>query len=169
MVNALVAVTPFERTAAVRVIDVGCGTGMVALQVLETFGNADVTCLDLAENMIPMAQTELRVRCGLPHSCNNRSKNVAGWRILSSKRRGCWMKRLTAIWPTIVLFAAFLTPAPTGAQLRRTPIDVSKLGPQVGEQVPDFTLSDQNGNPWTLRSLLGVKGAMLVFYRSADW
>ena len=48
-------------------------------------------------------------------------------------------------------------------------IEVSKLGPQVGERVPEFTLKDQNGKPWTLPSIMGPKGAMLVFYRSADW
>jgi hypothetical protein len=52
---------------------------------------------------------------------------------------------------------------------QRTPVDVSKLGPQVGQRVPDFSLADQNGRMWTLRSILGPKGAMLVFYRSADW
>ena len=51
----------------------------------------------------------------------------------------------------------------------RTPIDVSKLGPQVGERVPDFDLKDQNGKSWTLQSIMGPKGAMLVFIRSADW
>jgi hypothetical protein len=48
-------------------------------------------------------------------------------------------------------------------------IDVSKLGPQVGERVPDFSLRDQNGKPRNLQSIMGSKGAMLVFYRSADW
>ncbi len=48
-------------------------------------------------------------------------------------------------------------------------IDVSKLGPQVGERVPDFNLKDQNGKTVTLQSIMGAKGAMLVFFRSADW
>jgi hypothetical protein len=48
-------------------------------------------------------------------------------------------------------------------------IDVSKLGPQVGERVPDFSLRDQNGAVQTLRSIVGPKGAMIVFVRSADW
>jgi hypothetical protein len=48
-------------------------------------------------------------------------------------------------------------------------IDLSKLGPQVGERVPDFSLKDQNGKTWTLQSIMGAKGAMLVFLRSADW
>ena len=51
----------------------------------------------------------------------------------------------------------------------RQKIDVSKLGPQVGERVPDFSLPDQNGKTQTLQSIMGPKGAMLVFVRSADW
>ncbi len=51
----------------------------------------------------------------------------------------------------------------------RTPIDVAKLGPQVGQLVPDFSLKDQNGKTWTRQSILGPRGAMLVFFRSADW
>jgi hypothetical protein len=50
-----------------------------------------------------------------------------------------------------------------------TRVDVSKLGPQVGERVPNFSLPDQNGKVWTLESIMGPKGAMIVFYRSADW
>jgi hypothetical protein len=42
-------------------------------------------------------------------------------------------------------------------------------GPNVGESAPDFPLQDQNGAAQTLRSILGSKGALLVFYRSADW
>jgi hypothetical protein len=44
-----------------------------------------------------------------------------------------------------------------------------KTGPAVGERVPDFSAPDQTGRTWTLESLMGPKGAMLVFYRSADW
>ena len=56
-----------------------------------------------------------------------------------------------------------------GAESTRTRIDVSKLGPQVGERVPDFTLFDQNGKQQTLQSITGRRGTMLVFIRSADW
>jgi len=51
----------------------------------------------------------------------------------------------------------------------RTKIDVTKLGPQVGDRVPDFALKDQSGQTQTLQSIMGPKGAMLVFIRSADW
>ena len=68
----------------------------------------------------------------------------------------------------MALLAALLTQTAATAQ-SPTRIDVSKLGPQVGERVPDFTLKDQNGKPWTLQSIMGPKGVMLVSCRSADW
>jgi cytochrome oxidase Cu insertion factor (SCO1/SenC/PrrC family) len=49
------------------------------------------------------------------------------------------------------------------------PIDVTRLGPQVGERVPDFSLTDHQGRTQTLETLMGPSGAMLVFFRSADW
>lgn len=51
----------------------------------------------------------------------------------------------------------------------REKIDVSKLGPQIGQVAPDFSLKDQNGATRNLSSIMGPKGAMLVFIRSADW
>ena len=48
-------------------------------------------------------------------------------------------------------------------------VDVETLGPKVGATVPDFTLQDQTGQARSLSSLLGPKGAVLVFFRSADW
>ena len=56
-------------------------------------------------------------------------------------------------------------PAPSTARS----IDLESLGPKVGEAVPSFTLSDQRGTPRALSSILGPKGAILVFFRSADW
>jgi hypothetical protein len=51
----------------------------------------------------------------------------------------------------------------------RATVDVAKLGPQVGQRVPDFSLPDQTGRVRTLGSIMGPRGAMLVFLRSADW
>lgn len=68
------------------------------------------------------------------------------------------------------MLAGALCEAPLAAQ--QPPIqkiDVSKLGPQVGQPVPDFSLTDQYGRKRNLNSLMGPKGAMLVFIRSADW
>jgi len=45
----------------------------------------------------------------------------------------------------------------------------AKTGPAVGETVPAFSATDQNGRTQSLQSVMGTKGAMLVFFRSADW
>ena len=57
---------------------------------------------------------------------------------------------------TFLLFAAGLLAAvPTG--------------PAIGQKAPDFELKDQNGVAHKLSASLGPNGAILVFYRSADW
>jgi len=48
-------------------------------------------------------------------------------------------------------------------------VDIQALGPQVGQMLPDFRLPDQRGQERTLQSLLGPNGAVVVFFRSADW
>lgn len=48
-------------------------------------------------------------------------------------------------------------------------IGAVKSGPEVGSPMPQFEARDQDGKVHTLHSLLGPKGAVLVFYRSADW
>lgn len=49
------------------------------------------------------------------------------------------------------------------------PVDVEKIGPKVGETVPDFSAPDQSGRQQTLKSIMGPNGAMISFNRSADW
>ena len=80
------------------------------------------------------------------------------------------MKHSVTLFSAVVLallMAQLLAAQPSAPA--RTPIEVSKLGPQVGQPVPDFSLKDQNGKVWTRQSIMGPKGAMLVFFRSADW
>ena len=50
-----------------------------------------------------------------------------------------------------------------------TRAELDALGPRVGERVPDFSLVDQTGANRTLQSILGPNGALLVFFRSAEW
>ena len=74
----------------------------------------------------------------------------------------------------LVAAAAVLLHAPAESAMQQPPAqsslpDVQKLGPQVGSQVPEFTLVDQTGQSRTLASLMGPNGVMLVFFRSADW
>ena len=44
-----------------------------------------------------------------------------------------------------------------------------EVGPAVGQQIPAFRARDQLGREQTLRSLVGPKGLVLLFVRSADW
>ena len=67
------------------------------------------------------------------------------------------------------VLAALVLGFSSQAMQSRTQIDVGSLGPQVGEQVPDFTLPDQNGRVWTRDSILGPNGALVLFHRSASW
>ena len=60
-----------------------------------------------------------------------------------------------------ILCMAVLTAALWGQKI--------STGPSVGSVVPDFSAEDQTGRTQTLKSIMGPKGAMLVFYRSADW
>lgn len=60
MVNALICSIPFDHDASIRVLDLGCGTGTITKTLKEKFKNAEVTCLDLAENMIEMAKIKLQ-------------------------------------------------------------------------------------------------------------
>ena len=76
------------------------------------------------------------------------------------------MTRLVG-WSLLALLMSL--PPLAAQQASRTKIDVSALGPQVGERVADFSLPDQTGSTRTLQSIMGPKGAMLVFIRSADW
>ena len=58
----------------------------------------------------------------------------------------------------------------TSAAAQQSPaIDIAQLGPQLGSRVPDFSGADQFGRTQTLGSIAGEEGAMLVFFRSADW
>jgi hypothetical protein len=65
------------------------------------------------------------------------------------------------------LFLAALCAVSMAAQAPK--IDTSGIGPRVGQKVPDFAGTDQLGRKHTFASSLGAKGAMLVFFRSADW
>jgi hypothetical protein len=74
---------------------------------------------------------------------------------------------------TVVVFLAVLgvyhVDAGQASAQARQKIEVAKLGPQVGQRVPDFNLPDQTGRTRNLESVMGPRGAMLVFFRSADW
>jgi hypothetical protein len=47
--------------------------------------------------------------------------------------------------------------------------DQYATGPEPGQRIPDFALSDQHGVLRWLPNLTGPNGLLLVFHRSADW
>ena len=59
MVNSLILALPFHRKEGMKVLDLGCGTGNISLEVKNRFPNGQITCVDLAENMINMAESKL--------------------------------------------------------------------------------------------------------------
>jgi cytochrome oxidase Cu insertion factor (SCO1/SenC/PrrC family) len=77
-------------------------------------------------------------------------------------------KLMVIVMATLIIGLTWMVYAPTSTPTR-TRIDVSQLGPQVGERVPDFSLPDQNGQLRTLNSIMGPNGALLLFHRSASW
>ncbi len=42
-------------------------------------------------------------------------------------------------------------------------------GPAIGDRFPDFTLTDQHGQPVNFADARGGKRAMVVIVRSASW
>ncbi len=44
-----------------------------------------------------------------------------------------------------------------------------QTGPNVGQKIPTFRALDQDGREQTFETVRGPKGALLVFFRSADW
>jgi tRNA (cmo5U34)-methyltransferase len=59
MIEALILSIPFRKDDPIKVIDLGCGTGTIACKIKEAFPGAHISCLDIAENMIKMAQIKL--------------------------------------------------------------------------------------------------------------
>lgn len=59
MIEAMIACIPFEKEATFSIIDLGCGTGTVAKAVQETYPNAQITCLDMSEKMLTLANEKL--------------------------------------------------------------------------------------------------------------
>lgn len=59
MIKALISSIHFDHADSIRVLDLGCGTGTITKTLKEKFKYANVTCLDLAENMIEMAKLKL--------------------------------------------------------------------------------------------------------------
>ena len=56
-----------------------------------------------------------------------------------------------------------------GYTFGQTPTSLKEVGPKVGQEIPAFKAMDQFGRQQSLASLIGPKGLVLLFVRSADW
>ena len=48
----MLRLVPFEPSASIRVLDLGCGVGLMAADILSAYPNARLTALDLTEEML---------------------------------------------------------------------------------------------------------------------
>jgi len=73
----------------------------------------------------------------------------------------------------LVLFCALilmLSPASAQTFDRPSATDADMTtGPVVGARIPDFAGVDQHGHRLGWKDIKGPNGAIIVFYRSADW
>ena len=59
MINSMISAIPFESSDKFKVLDLGCGTGNVTKAIKERFPMANISCIDIADNMIQMAKIKL--------------------------------------------------------------------------------------------------------------
>lgn len=71
---------------------------------------------------------------------------------------------LRVTWLSVFLLAAL-----GSLEAQQAPVNLDAVGPRVGTAAPAFSGTDQFGRTHTLASVSGDQGAMLVFFRSADW
>ncbi len=64
MIEIILDIVPFAQEAALKVMDLGAGTGIFSARVLEKFPNAKLTAIDGAEAMIDIAADRLGPMAG---------------------------------------------------------------------------------------------------------
>ena len=82
------------------------------------------------------------------------------------------MKLITLYSLTLLLAIIFSAPGfsqNSSTDKRPDPNVGLKTGPEIGAAIPQFNLPDQNGKMRDLASITGPNGAIILFYRSANW
>jgi tRNA (cmo5U34)-methyltransferase len=60
MVSCMVSMIPFNDSEEFKLLDLGSGTGNITKAVKDKYPHSKISCIDIAENMIQMAQIKLR-------------------------------------------------------------------------------------------------------------
>ncbi len=60
MINCMVSIIPFNNSEEFKLLDLGSGTGNITKAVKEKYPHSKISCIDIAENMIQMAQIKLQ-------------------------------------------------------------------------------------------------------------
>lgn len=63
MVQAIIATIPFQSDKKIDIIDLGCGTGTISHAIQQQYGEAKFTLVDIAENMLKIAEQKLGKNC----------------------------------------------------------------------------------------------------------
>jgi hypothetical protein len=69
-------------------------------------------------------------------------------------------------WAT--LFCLAIPALAQNASRSRVPANLT-TGPEIGEQIPLIEAADQHGVRRDFDDIVGPAGAMILFFRSADW
>lgn len=64
MASIACEILPFSKTAKIRVLDLGVGTGYLSGKIIEAFPNASILAIDAAELMIEKAKIRLKAQLG---------------------------------------------------------------------------------------------------------
>jgi tRNA (cmo5U34)-methyltransferase len=76
--NRLISVLPFESQKAIKVLDLGAGTGALTMELFSRYPNAKVTCSDYSEEMLKHAREQL-AKFGTQVTYVQSDLRTAGW------------------------------------------------------------------------------------------
>lgn len=68
MVQAIIATIPFQPDKKIDIIDLSCGTGAISHTIQQQYTQAKFTLVDIAENMLKIAEQKLGKSCAYINS-----------------------------------------------------------------------------------------------------
>ena len=74
----MLRLVPFGRSASVRVLDLGCGPGLMASQILSAYPNATLTAFDLTEEMLDACRLRLGRNQGVTYQLGDFRNDAFG-------------------------------------------------------------------------------------------